>query len=157
VKDYLGKNERVQLLFLKKYIDNIETMLIDKNITKLEHKNLKTAMTFGLKGFNEKIDRLNPSALKTFHNSMKESYLSIEDRYAIQGYNRKLSSQMDDAYELNRDYYKLVELIMDANCCGCNKCGAECEIYKEFELKCIPEPSGELERCRYAYRRDDKC
>ena len=153
MKDYLNKEERVQLLFLKKYIDNLEKMLESSNITKEEHKNLKTAMTYGLKGFESKINRLNPTALKTFMNSIKESYINIEDRYAVEMFNKKLSAKMDDAYELNKDYYKLVELMFYYNCQNCTKCNNECEIYKEFEEHCIPEPTGEdLGNCRYAYK-----
>lgn len=153
MKDYLNKEERLQLLFMKKYIDNIEEMLKSSNITKEEHKNLKMAMTWGLKGFNGKVDRLNDSAIKTFWNSVKESYINIEDRFAVEMFNKKLHSKMDAAYELNKDYYKLIELIFYYNCQNCNKCNKGCEIYKEFEEHCIPEPTGEdLENCRYAYK-----
>ncbi|MBE6068833.1 MAG: hypothetical protein E7211_14220 [Clostridium lundense] len=153
LKDYLNKEERVQLLFLKKFIDNIDEMLSSTNLTKEEHKALKTARTWGLKGFNSKAKRLNNNAIKTFWNSVKNAYINVEDRYAVEMYNQKLSSKLDDCYEMNRDYYKLVELTFYYNCKNCNKCNNDCEIYKEFEERCIPEPTGEdLENCRYAYK-----
>jgi hypothetical protein len=151
MKDYLNKEERVQLLFLKKYIDNIEKMLEGNNITKEEHKNLKMAMTFGLKGFNSKVERLNETAIKTFWNSIKESYINIQDRFSVNNYNRKISSKLDDDYEMNKDYYKLVMLIMHYNCKNCTKKNCECEIYKEFEEHCIPEPGEDKGNCRYSY------
>lgn len=152
LKDYLNKTERIQLLFLKKYIDNIEKMIEWTNLTKDERKNLKTAMTYGLKGFNSIIERLNETAIKTFWNSIKNAYINVEDRYAVNLYNKKISSKLDDCYEMNKDYYRLVELIMDQNCKNCTKKCTECEIYKEFEEHCIPEPDEDLGNCRYAYR-----
>lgn len=152
LKDYLNKKERVQLLFLKKYIDEVDNMLDSTNITKEEHKALKMALTWGLKAFNNKAKRLNDTALKTFWNSIKNSYINVEDRYAVEMYNKKISNKLDEAYDLNRDYYKLVELIMYYNCKNCTRCNNECEIYKEFEEHCIPEPGEDLGNCRYAYK-----
>jgi hypothetical protein len=151
MKDYLNKEERLQLLFLKKYIDNLEKMLESQNITKEEHKNLKMAMSFGLKGFNSKVERLNETALKTFWNSIKEAFINVEDRYAVEMYNKKLHTEMDAAYELNKDYYRLIELMFDNNCKNCTKSNRECEIYKEFESHCIPDPGEDNGNCRYAY------
>ena len=143
------------MLFFKKYIDNIENMLHSNNLTKEKSKALKTAKTWGLKAFNSKVDRLNDSALKTFWNSLKNSYINIQDKFAIDIYQKKLSSSLNDCYEKNRDYYKLVELLMHYNCRNCTKKCSTCEIYAEFEEHCIPEPGTDLGNCRYAYRGED--
>ena len=71
-------------------------------------------------------------------------------------YRRELSSKLDDDFEKNKDYYRLVELIMDRNCRNCNKHGAECEIYKEFEGHCIPEPEINMGNCKYSYKGEEK-
>ena len=156
LKDYLNKDERIQLLYLKKYIDNIEKMLTSTNLAKEEHKELKMAMTYGLKAYESKLKRLNDTALETFTNSIKTASIVIHDEYAIQMYRRELSSKLDDDFEKNKDYYRLVELIMDRNCRNCTRHGTECEIYKEFEQHCIPEPEINMGNCKYAYKGENK-
>ena len=156
MKDYLNKNERVQLLFLKKYIDQVE-MIVEEwgerdNLTKEESKGLKMAKTWGLKALNSICKRLNKTASKTFYNSIKSAYINIQDRYAVNMYKKKMKSELHECYEENRDYYALVELLMHYNCRDCTKHCRECEIYKEFEEHCIPEPTGhDNGKCRYYY------
>ncbi len=161
MKDYLNKNERVQLLFLKKYIDVIENIIEEwgdrNNLTKEESKALKMGKSWGLKAFNSIFERLNDSAAKTFWNSIKDAYINVQDKYAADLYYKKLKSSLDDVYEENKDYYKLVELIMEHNCKNCKKKCTECDMYKEFEEHCIPEPTGEdMGNCRYAYMLPEK-
>lgn len=156
MKDYLNKNERVQLLFFKKYIDTIEEILKEwskkNNLTKEETKELKTARTWGLKAYESICVRLNDSAAKTFSNSIKEAYIHVQDKYAVEIYKRKIKSNLNDCYEENKEYYRLVELLMYYNCRNCQKHCELCEIYKEFEEHCIPEPTGyDNGKCRYAY------
>lgn len=156
MKDYLSKDERVQLLFLKKYMDNINRILeewgIRNNLSKEEVKSLKSARTWGEKAFDSIKRRLNPTAEKTFWNSIKDAYIRVHDEYAMKRYSKHLSSKLNDEYEKNRDYYRLVELILDKNCKNCQMHCTGCEIYKEFEEHCIPEPLGyDSGKCRYAY------
>ncbi|MDP4143203.1 MAG: DUF5651 domain-containing protein [Bacillota bacterium] len=155
MKDYFSKDERVQMLFLIKHIDNIDEILKTwtkrNNLTKEEIKALKLAKTWGKKAFDSITSRQCNQALQTFTNSVVEAYVYVQDKFAIKQYNREISSKLDDCYEKNRDYYKLVELIMDKNCKDCKKNHCECEIYEEFEEHCIPEPGDDLGNCRYAY------
>lgn len=156
MKDYLNKDERVQLLFLKKYIDQAEMIVKEwggrDNLTKEERKSLKMAKTWGLKTFESICKRLNKTASKTFYNSITSAYINIQDRYAINMYKKKMKSDLDKCYEENRDYYALVELLMHYNCRDCTKHCRECEIYKEFEEHCIPEPTDHNNgKCRYYY------
>lgn len=153
MRDYLKKDERIQLLYLKKYIDNIEKVLEwQGNLTKEEIKNLKTAKTLGLKAFNSIVDRQNTATIKTFWNSLATSYIQVVDKFSVDTYKKKLKSELDASYEENEDYFRLVELIMERNCKNCSCHGAECEIYQEFELHCVPSPIGEIkDNCKYSY------
>lgn len=157
MKDYLNKDERVELLFLKKYLDSCEKLIESwgkrGNLTKEESKALKTALTWGLKGFNSIVGRQSPQTLKTFRNSIKESYVNIQDKFAIDMYRKKLSSDLNDCYEMNKDYFTLVEFILAVNCNGCTKDHKDCVFAEEFEAHCLPEPTGyDLGNCKYAYK-----
>jgi hypothetical protein len=103
--------------------------------------------------FNLIIERQNSTTIKTFYNSIKESYIKLMDKFSLDTYDKKICAKLDADYEDNKDYFRLVELIMDKNCCGCKRCGAECDIYKEFESHCVPAPRDEAEcNCKYAYK-----
>lgn len=157
MKDYLRNSERTQLLYFKKYLDNTEDMIKDweNNLTKDEKKSLKMCLTWGLKAFESIINRQNDTAVKTFTNSLKDSYIKVADKFTIDMYRKELKSALDASYEENEDYYNLVELIMEKNCLDCKLHGAECEIYQELEVHCVPSPTLEKEHnCKYAYVKD---
>jgi hypothetical protein len=154
MRDYLRKDERIQLTYLKKFIDNIDQMISDwkNNLTKDESRALKTASTWAVKAADSIVNRQNDTTIKTFLNSLPGAYIHIMDKYAMEVYNKKYATEMDAKYELNRDYYKLVELLLHFNCMNCNKCGSKCEIFREFEIHCIPSPDQDKEySCKYAY------
>lgn len=160
MKDYLKKEERLDLLFFKKYIDSCESMIENwskrNNLTKEEHKALKTAITWGIKAFDSITARQSQQTLKTFWNSIKESVVIIQDRFAVGIYQKKMSSDMKASYEMNKDYFALVEEIMYVNCQNCIKDHKECGFAEEFNAHCLPEPTGfEHGNCRYSYKKED--
>jgi hypothetical protein len=157
MKDYLRNSERSQLLYFKKYVDIVDKILGSwkDNLTKEEIKALKTARTWGVKAYESILSRQNDTTIKTFYNSLKESFIQLSDRFTINMYKKKIKSALDASYEENGDYFRLVELIMEKNCLECKLHGAECEIYQEFEAHCVPSPTGEKEHnCKYAYVKD---
>lgn len=127
-----------------------------KNLTKDEHKMLKMVETYGHKVLESILNRQNDTCHKTFKNSMNSAYVDLFDKFAADMHTRKLSTQLDDCYEKNKDYYRLVELMMDKNCCNCTQCGKDCLIYYELEKHYVPDSAsagmGQLDNCRYAYR-----
>jgi hypothetical protein len=155
VRDYLNSQERKDLMYLKKSIDFAEQIITDwskkNNLSKDESTNLKKTITWGCKAYNSILSRQNDKALKSYVNSMKQSNIALQDEYALTMYNRKLSANTDDDYERNRDYFRLIELIMHYNCRSCKKCHKDCDFYLEFEEHCVPEPDGTKENCRYAF------
>lgn len=157
MKDYLRNNERSQLLYFKKYLDNAEDMIENwkDNLTKDEKKALKMCVTWGLKAFESILSRQNKTSIKTFYNSLKESFIQVSDNFTINMYKKRIKSELNASYEENGDYFRLVELIMEKNCLNCKLNGCECAIYQEFEERCIPSPTRELEyNCKYAYKKD---
>jgi len=153
VKDYLSKDERVDFLFLKKYLDSNQRILENwnNNLTKEEKKALKITLTWRMKVFESVINRMNDTAIGTLKRSLEQSNLIIEDRFSMQMYQKKFTSDLMAAYEMNKDYYNLVTLMLENNCKDCKKKCTECKIYVKLESKNIPEPMPSLPNCRYAY------
>lgn len=90
---------------------------------------------------------------KALSKDAKNSRVYLDIYNATEEFARKKRSEINAAYEENKDYYKLVELILYYNCKNCKRHCSDCEIYKEFEEHCIPEFSGAKNtgNCRYSY------
>ena len=170
-KDYLNTREKQGIIATLKIMQKIEQMMQSDLFTKEEKSDLKRAITYTGKAIYGKIDkegnpivddkegvlkRLNPSAVKGFNNSIDNVQVFISDKYEIETYKKRVASELDKAYEENKDYFKLCELILDQNCKNCTCKGSECPFYKVFEEKCIPEFDGvkKLSNCKYAFKTD---
>ena len=170
MKDYLNTNEKLSIIAFLKVADKVEDFVKGNLFTKQEKSDLKRAVTYMAKAICGKYDkegkpiqdegllrRLNKDALKTFNNALKDTNMFISSNAEIETYRKRKSSEIDAAYEENKEYFKLVELIIYYNCRNCTKQGCNCEFYKEFENQAIPEATGykECSNCKYAYREDD--
>ena len=173
VKDYLNNKEKQGIIGTLKIMGMLEEMADGNLFSKEEKKNIRTAVTLISKSIIGKIDkktgeliqgyntsvlkRLNPAAAKSFNNSLKSVEVYVADKYEINTYKKRVSSDLDAAYEDNKDYFNLCELILDKNCKNCNRKGSECEFYKAFEEKCIPEFDGgeKCNNCKYAFKTDN--
>ena len=172
MKDYLNSTEKANIIAALKVSTMFEDFLKGNLFTKEEKTNLKKSITFIGKAIIGKVDkkgnpiegdkegvlkRLNKTALTSFNNSLKNTQFFVSDKYEIDSYKKRISSDIKDAYEANKDFFRLVELILYKNCKNCNKCGSKCEFYQEFENKGVPEFDGVKhgENCKYAYKEDD--
>jgi hypothetical protein len=150
-KDYLTTDERRTFIVFKKAIDKAEEMVEHWKLTKEEKKNLRTCITFGMKVFDSVSGSLSNKALEALIKSVTKAKLTIEDKHAIEVYNKKIGSNIDSAYEENRDYYRLVELLMACKCYKCELSCKECEIADEFEEHLVPSSPDGKGNCQYAY------
>ena len=172
-KDYLNNKEKQGIIATLKIMQIIDEMAKGDLFSKEEKSDLKRAITYTGKAIYGKIDkqgnpikedkegvlkRLNPSSAKGFNNSLKQVQVFISDKYEIETYKKRVAAELDSAYEENKDYFHLVETILDQNCKNCTKCGSKCLFYKVFEDKCIPEFDGvkKLSNCKYAFKTDEK-
>ena len=173
-KDYLNNKEKQGIIAALKVMQMLETMTNGALFNKDEKKNVRTAVTLLGKTIFGKIDkktgdiieddetgmlkRLNPSAAKSFNNSLKNVELFISDKSEIEVYSKRVESELNSAYEDSKEYFHLVETILDQNCKNCNRCGSKCPFYKLFEGKAIPEYDGakKFDNCRYAFKTDEK-
>lgn len=154
MKDYLNSDERKQVISALHLMTESIMLLEGNALSSIEKGNLKRGFTFTKKAIESIRERLNPSAKKSLSKDAKNSRVYLDIYRATEEYSKKKKSDIDAAYEENKDYYKLVELILYYQCSNCTRKCTECEIYTEFEERCIPEFSG-LEHsgeCRYSYK-----
>jgi hypothetical protein len=167
-KDYLNSDEKSTIITLLKTLDAFESIMQGNLFTKEEKTNLKRGITYISKGILGKevdgkfeggmLPRLNLSAAKSFNNSLHKLKIFASDQSEIDAYSKRISSKLEEGYEVNKDFFNLVELVMHYNCKECVKCGSDCLFYKFFEDKAIPE-FGDVKRgsnCKYSYRLEFK-
>lgn len=153
MKDYLNTDEKEYLISLFFLLDI--AMLLDEGnfLSKEESTNLKKCITWGKKVLPSVQKRLNPSALRAFNNRCKESKIWIDYKVNIEEFAKSKQAEISAAYDNNKDYFRLVELIMHYKCQGCTLDHCKCELYHEFEDKLVPEFSGvkHVGNCKYSY------
>ena len=132
MKTYMSSQERLTIVSLKKNSEQAKVLLKGSLLDKKEAGDLKRGLTY-------------------INNTLKDTQVYIMSNYDISKYVKKKEATLKSAYEDNKEYFKLVELIMHYNCNNCNKCHKDCEIYNEFEKECIPELNGDKPNCKYSY------
>lgn len=157
MKNYLNKQERVAILFFTNLLDRVENMIEDwdsrGNLTKNERKWLKSCVTFGIKALESILYRQDRGVVANLQKEKNKSAIHLDMKHSLEVIAKKKSADLKASYEENKEYFKLVELILEHNCNGCRKQFTECEFYKEFEDQCIPYADGneEFQNCKYSY------
>lgn len=157
MKKYLNQKERVTFLYLTNLADRVENMIRDwderGNLTKDEKKYLKMSLSFCMKSFESILKRLDINVVATLQKEKERSGIHLDMVHSLEVIAKRKSAQIEAAYEENREYFKLVELILDKNCKGCRTPCGECEFFKEFQEQCIPYADGDenYTNCKYSY------
>ena len=153
MKDYLNSEERKEVMAILHLISEGQYLIDGNTLTNVEKGNIKRGFSFTKKAIESLQCRLNEDAKKALSKDAKNYRVYLDIYNATEEFARKKRSEINAAYEENKDYYKLVELILYYNCKNCKRHCTECEIYKEFEEHCIPEFSGAKNtgNCRYSY------
>lgn len=157
MKDYLSSSDRLTLIGFLKLVEGSEKFTKGNLLTNKEKGDLKRGCTNIVNSIMSLLKRLNPDAIKAFNRSIKDVDVFATSKSELAIYQKRKSSEIEASYEENKEYFKLVELILHYNCRDCKKHCTECEIYKEFEAQAIPEFDGviPLDNCKYAYRNTD--
>lgn len=157
MKDYFNSQERDEFLTFVKSLDHgcrIEQQWAPRNnLSKEELKALRMCLTWGKKVVDSITNRQNSTSRKAILKLMTNSSIALDYKSSLQELLKKRCSLIDAAYEENRDYFALVELIMHYNCRECTKKCTECAIYNEFEERNIPELQDGKDpgNCKYSY------
>jgi hypothetical protein len=165
MKDYLNADEKNQIMVLmsiklliegeskdSKMGNMLEAWMKRNNMTKDEHKSLKTALTYLEKFTSSVFERLSFKEQETLKKKLRKFDFRLVDDYVLQKIYRDINNKRVNAVMPRALFYRWCEEIMDLHCKGCSKNWNECELHEVFEENFVPESSWMLESCRYAYR-----
>ena len=151
MKNYLNGSEKLKILAFLKVVQMSEDFIEGNLLDKKEKADMKRSMTYLSKTILKVMERLNTDAKKSFKRTIQNYNVYCASKSELDIFVKKRSSDIEKAYEENKDYMKLVELIMFYNCNDCKKPCTECEFYKEFENNHIPELQEGDKPCKYSY------
>jgi len=155
MKDYLNAQEMNDVMLIGILLD--KTVVIreewDKrgNLTKEEHKTLKTAQTYLIKFYNSLISRLNTKEVKKMMKRTSDFELKIIDKYTLRRLQGTWQEEMKIAHVDREEFEDFCDQIMQIKCKGCKKHFSQCILYDIFYNNFVPESGWNLENCRYAY------
>lgn len=169
MRDYLNANEKNQFMVLQsivqmidglrnsgadgpKLISMLEEWSNHNNMTKDEHKNLKTAETFLRKFLGSVYERLSKKEQDIIRKKIMKFDFKLVDDYTLKQVNRNIQDRFVNAAVPREQFYKWTEEIMSVKCNGCTKDGNTCELNQVFEDNFIPESGWNCDNCKFAYR-----
>lgn len=157
MKDYLNNSETKEMIILSQ-ARNLIKHFVDGNVmTKEEKTSLKKASTFLKNGLISLNKRLGEQQAKKFVRLNEGSRVIVITNSELEVLQKRKSAELDAAFEDSKEYFDLVEIVMDMNCKDCIKYCHECDLYKHFEeQEMIPfNEEIDLGNCKFAYRGDD--
>lgn len=157
MKDYLNNSETKEMIILAQS-RNLVKHFVDGNVlTKEEKGNLKRGSTFIKNALASAINRLGEGQAKKFVRLNKASRVVVISDSELEVLKKRKSASLDAAYEDSKEYFDLVEIVMDINCKNCIKQCQQCDLYSHFEEQemIASDESEDLGNCKFAYRSDD--
>lgn len=168
MRDYLNKLETNQFMSVLSTIQLMEgkrntgidgpklsTMLEEwtnkNNMTKEEHKYLKTEETYLKKFANSVYDRLSKKEQTIVDKKIMKYDFRLIDDYTLTQINRDMSDKYANAVVPRQQFYDWCEEIMYVKCDGCTQNRNECKLHEAFENNLVPESGFNIESCKYAY------
>jgi hypothetical protein len=172
LKDYLNAVEKNQIMVIMSILEamngyrnggidgpKISSMLEDwnkrGNMTKEEHKALKTADTYLKKFTGSIIDRLSEKERECLKKRLIKFDFRLVDDFTLEKTYRDMSNKMVNAVVPRNQFNKWCEEIMECNCKNCSKDWKECELHEVFNENFVPESTWNKNNCRYAYDNKD--
>jgi len=172
MRDYLNSNEKNQFMVLQSIVQlmdglrnsgvdgpKISSMLEDwksrGNITKEEHKNLKTAETFLRKFLSSVYERLSPKDQDQLKKKLVKFDFKLIDDYTLKQIDRNIADKINNATMPRQQFYDWCVEIMNVKCNGCTKDWNTCELFEVFDNNLVPESGFDCKNCKYAYQSED--
>jgi hypothetical protein len=171
MRDYLNSNERNQFMVIQSILQLIEgkrndgtdgpkisTMLEDwtkrNNMSKEEHRNLKTAETYLRKFLLSVYGRLSQKEQSVINKKIAKFDFKLVDDYTLKQVHRDIADRFVNAAVPREQFNNWCEEIMSVKCNGCTKDWNTCELHQVFEDNFIPESGFNCKNCKYAYGLD---
>lgn len=168
MKDYLNTQERNQLMVFMSLLQLMEgrrngfdavkigTMMEEwskrNNMTKEEHKYLKTSNTYLKKFITSVRDRLSKKEKDVLEKKLAKFDFRLVDDFTLSQVHRDMSDKMVNAILPRQQFYDWCKNIMEVKCNGCTKDWKECDLHEVFDDNFIPESGFDCSNCRYAYK-----
>jgi hypothetical protein len=168
VRDYLNSNEKNQFMVLQSVVQmmdglrnsgvdgpKISSMLEDwskrDNMTKAEHKNLKTSETYLRKFLASVYERLNAKEKDAIKKKLMKFDFKLIDDYTLKQINRDIADKITNAVVPRQEFYDWSSEIMEVKCNGCTKDWSTCQLHQVFDNNLVPESGFDCKNCKYAY------
>lgn len=168
MKDYFNTTQRNQYMVLAAIMQLMEgkrhgeiggtklgTMLEEwkkrDDMTKDEHKQLKTAMTYLRKFLDSVYDRLGKKEQAIIDKKLAKFDFKLVDDYTLKQVFRDIEDRFVNAAVPREQFYKWTEEMMCIKCNGCTKDWNTCDLHQVFDDNFIPESGYNLPNCKYAY------
>ena len=163
MKTYLNNQEVKEALILTYCRVLVEHFVNGNVMTKEEKTNLKKGGTFIKNTLKSMMQRLGESTAKKYVRLYENSKIVVISDSELKVLSKRKDSELTAAYEDSKEYFDLVEVVMDKCCRNCKGNWKECDLCKHFnEQEVIPfydnvdsETAKDLGNCKYAYRGDD--
>lgn len=121
------------------------------NLTKDEHKHLKTAETFLKKFVGSVYDRLSPKEQQIIDKKILKFDFKLVDDFTLKQVMRDVKDKMNNAVMPRQQFYDWCVDIMEVKCKGCTKEWKTCGLHQVFDNNFVPESGFDCKNCKYAY------
>lgn len=156
MKDYLNAQEMNDVLLVGILLDKSavirEEWMKRDNLTKEEHKALKTAQTYLAKFYEQLMRRLDIKEVKKMMKRTSDFELKIIDKFTLKRMQGTWQEDMKIAHVDREEFEDWCDQIMQIHCKGCKKHFGQCNLHDVFYNNFVPESGWNFERCRYAYK-----
>lgn len=157
MKDYLNNAEIKELVILAQS-KNLMKHFIDGNMmTKTEKANLKRSGTFLKNTILSLLTRLGEKEAKKFVRVNDGSRVLCITNSELEVLQKRKLADLNAAYEDNKEYFELIELVMDQNCKDCKKHFKDCNLFRHMDQQeIIPFSEIDYGSCKFSYSLDIK-
>ena len=161
MKTYLNNQEVKEALILTYCRVLVEHFVNGNVMTKEEKTNLKKGGTFIKNTLKSMIQRLGESTAKKYVRLYENTKIVVISDSELKVLSKRKDAELNAAYEDSKEYFDLVEIIMDMNCKDCTKHCENCDLCKHFnDNEVIPfyDENGvekDLGNCKFSYRSED--
>jgi len=171
MRDYLNSIEKNQFMVLQSIVQmmdglrnsgvdgpKISSMLEDwskrNNMSKDEHKNLKTAETFLRKFLSSVYERLSEKEREQLKKKLIKFDFKLIDDFTLKQIDRNIADKIGNATMPRQQFYNWCEEIMSVKCNGCTKDWNTCKLHEMFDDNLVPESGFDCSNCKYAYKNE---
>lgn len=155
MKDYLNNQEEKELIVICTAKNLTEHFSKGNLVSKAELADLRRGTSFMMKTVESILKRLDQKYVDKFLRLAKSSKTIVISETELDVIKKRKDSELNAAFEDNKEYFDLVEISMDLNCKNCTKHCHECDLHKHFEEQEVIPYSEEVDlgNCKFAYRK----